>query len=100
MTEKRFKSILNDIGLRDEKTGKDYIYFNPEIVDLINNLVSENEQLKSENQELRNELKFDEKQYKAFIKVINEADDLIKSHLSNHYQRKWKNILEYYGVDV
>lgn len=46
---------------------------------LLNELTDENEQLK---------------------KVIDEADDLIKSHLTNHYIRKWKNICDYYGVDI
>ena len=63
-------------------------------------LKEENEQLKSVNQELRKELQFDAEQYKIFIEVINEADDLICSHLSKHYQRHWKNFCKNREIDV
>lgn len=66
--------------------------------DRLNELSDENEQLKSVNQELRNELKFDEKMYKTFKEIIDEADDLITSHLSKHYQRQWKNFCKHRGV--
>ena len=68
------------------------------IVELLNELFEENEQLKDENKELKEkiqllqiELNADAKQYKIFIDIIDEADDLICSHLSKHYQRKWRN---------
>ena len=76
MTEKRFKSILNDIGLRDEKTGKDYIYFNPEIVDLINNITSENEQLKQQINYLQSQL-FDIR-YDTRKRTLDEVKEEIK----------------------
>ena len=34
----RFESICNNIGLRDNNTGKKYIYFNDEFVEFINKL--------------------------------------------------------------
>ena len=61
-------------------------------------LLKEHEKLTSVNQELRNELKFDEKMYKTFKEIIDEADDLITSHLSKHYQRQWKNFCKHRGV--
>ena len=61
-------------------------------------LEKEHEKLTSVNQELRNELKFDEKMYKTFKEIIDEADDLITSHLSKHYQRQWKNFCKHRGV--
>lgn len=63
-------------------------------------LLKEHEKLTSVNQELRNELKFDEIIYKDFKEIIDEADDLITSHLSKHYQRKWKNFCKSKGMDV
>lgn len=61
------------------------------------NKLNENEQLKDENKQLtekiqllQGELNADAKQYKIFIDIIDEADDLIMSHLSKHYQRKWR----------
>ena len=67
-------------------------------LDLVNKLWKENEKLKSVEQELRNELKFDEEMYKTFKEIIDEADDLITSHLSKHYQRQWKNFCKHRGV--
>lgn len=61
-------------------------------------LLKEHEKLTSVNQELRNELKFDEEMYKTFKEIIDEADDLITSHLSKHYQRQWKNFCKHRGV--
>lgn len=62
-------------------------------------LKEENKKLKSVNQELRDELRFDEKMYKTFKEIIDEADDLIMSHLSTHYQRLWKNFCRRRGVN-
>ena len=106
MTEKRFilKSDYDWWGVVDT-TGKikgeyNECFSTDAVVDLLNTLHEKNEQLNSLNQSLRSELKFDEKMYKTFKEVIDEADDLIKSHLSKHYQRKWKNFCESRGIDI
>ena len=75
-------------------------YWSDKATKKIKELEKENEQLNSLNQSLRSELKFDEKMYKTFKEVIDEADDLIKSHLSKHYQRKWKNFCESREIDI
>lgn len=36
MPENRFESIYNEIGLKDNQTGKEYVYFNKEVIDLLN----------------------------------------------------------------
>ena len=64
---------------------------------IVNKLYEENQSQKDLIENLQNELNFDAKQYKVFIDIINEADDLIKSHLSKHYQRKWKTICQKKG---
>lgn len=99
MIEKRF-TTNNGVFYTDTETGWEFKCYG-EVVALMNDLATkcsqlknENEQLKSLNQELRNELQFDEKVYKTFNEIISEADDLITSHLSKHYQRQWKNFCE------
>lgn len=57
----------------------------------IKKLKGENKELKEKIQLLQSELNADAKQYKIFIDIIDEADDLIMSHLSKHYQRKWRS---------
>ena len=32
--------------------------------------------------------------------IIDEADDLIKSHLSSHYNRKWENYCKNKGFNL
>ena len=99
MTEKRFVPIFDGFDKRvvGAKDNGRIISF-MDMFEVLNELSEENEQLKSINQELRNELKFDEKMYKTFKEIIDEADDLISSHLSKHYQRKWKNFCKHRGV--
>lgn len=57
MTEKRFKAILNDIGLRDEVTGEDYVYFNPSVVALLNGMDNDLLNCRAENTKLKLVLK-------------------------------------------
>lgn len=86
--------------LKNGKPLYHWINDDEKIIDEFNNLIRKNEQLKSLNQELKNELESDAKQYKVFLEVIDEADDLIKSHLSKHYQRKWKNFCKSKEIEV
>ena len=72
----------------------DLTLWKEEVVQELNNLDKENKKLRSVNQELRNELKISETDYKAFNEVIKYADDLIYGNLSEHYQRKWKKVKE------
>ena len=73
--------------------------YGEEMADKINELLydenlqwkEENKKLKEKIQLLQGELNADAKQYKIFIDIIDEADDLICSHLSKHYQRKWRS---------
>ena len=100
MTEKRFE--INNLVKKGNMSFWDnenkLILNASHTLDLLNKLTDENEQLTSVNQELRNELKFDEEMYKTFKEIIDEADDLITSHLSKHYQRQWKNFCKHRGV--
>ena len=66
------------------------LYNISDVVDLLNELNDENKELKEKIQLLQIELNADAKQYKIFIDIIDEANDLICSHLSKHYQRKWR----------
>ena len=97
MTVKRFKSILNDIGLRDEITGKDYIYFNPEIVDLVNNLSSENEQLNKQLSEQGSQLDFlkDENRH---MRDVLEDNKQLKNEL-NFWKKQAKHCPMKKGVE-
>lgn len=93
---------VGDDGVVTSVNEEELVYVDKNELDqLIENyqqLEKENKQLKSLNQELRNELNFDEKTYKTFKEIIDEADDLITSHLSKHYQRQWKNFCKHRGV--
>ena len=94
-------NLINGSSDENEQLKSDLDYFkakNGSLETGMFNLERENKKLKSVNQELRNELKFDEKMYKTFKEIIDEADDLITSHLSKHYQRKWKNFCKHRGV--
>lgn len=100
---KRFTYVKNNSitqyqALPIQEIGKGKAFHCQGIVDKLNKLSDENEKLTSVNQELRNELKFDEKMYTTFKEIIDEADDLITSHLSKHYQRQWKNFCKHRGV--
>jgi len=105
MTEKRY--IINNNG-EIENTSNHMTWDSfTEVLTILNGqsrhlteLSEENKKLKSVNQELRKELQLDAQQYKIFIEVINEADDLICSHLSKHYQRQWKNFCKNREIDV
>lgn len=103
MTEKRFTSQRTDDYnfsdiLDDGKwIGICHVDCEDDFVDKLNELADENLQWKEENKKLKEkiqllqgELNADAKQYKIFIDIIDEADDLICSHLSKHYQRKWR----------
>lgn len=103
MTE---KWIIENGEVVDTSTGMTFDSFT-ELLTVLNGqsrhlteLSEENKKLKSVNQELRKELQLDAQQYKIFIEVINEADDLICSHLSKHYQRQWKNFCKTREIDV
>lgn len=37
---------------------------------------------------------------RKLIQIIDEADDLIKSHLSSHYNRKWENYCKNNGLNL
>lgn len=93
---------------------RDYnIPFN-KLCNTFEDVLEENEQLKQEIKELQGKasgwkitaseemMKQSElmKENGQLKKVIDEADDLIKSHLTNHYKTRWKHICEYYGVDI
>ena len=106
MTEKRYyahKHLINEDKVHDKICHR--LMNITETVEHMNMyyqkytaLKKENEQLKSLNNELRNELKISEKDYKVFNEVINYADELITKHLSEHYQRKWRKFCEIKGV--
>ena len=71
MTDKRFKlSMMSQYGSYSGVSDEDKEYTSDEIVDLLNQLYGENEQLKQ---------------------LLDYADDLIHSHLSEHYIRQWRN---------
>ena len=86
MTEKRYSKMMNHYGTsRTYCTG---IYDNQNNRELENSsqVIYELNALHEENQALK--------------KAVDEADDLIKSHLSTHYNRKWENYCKNIGVDL
>lgn len=98
-----FESLLNEVlnvcaelnknweqTLRFEDYNKELTQRSIKYEDTIDELKHENNELKEKIQLLQGELNADAKQYKIFIDIIDEADDLICSHLSKHYQRKWR----------
>lgn len=72
MTEKRFIAIDDgfDFIVRDIVTGDDLIDADG-VADVLNDYEKENEQLKQ---------------------LLDYADDLIQSHLSEHFIRQWRNL--------
>lgn len=105
MTDKRFNYVAFD-GFEDNGE-----YITPyEVVKLLNEQHETIQRLEKEKLDLsiynqENEIsalkeinKF-KKENEQLKKAIDEADDLIKSHLSAHYNQKWENICEYLGVD-
>lgn len=85
MTEKRFVPIgveQIDGFVQDHYDDKDLFSIGA-VCNLLNQLYDENEQLKSINQELRNELKYDEKIYKELKKIDDILDEInSKDYLS------------------
>ena len=96
MNEKRFTCEVTDTDLCHIETITDNFEMNTfddveTVTELLNKFSEENKELKEKIQLLQSELNADAKQYKIFIDIIDEADDLIMSHLSKHYQRKWRS---------
>lgn len=66
----------------------------------INQLHEENKKQSDLIENLRIELNLTTKDYNIFKEIIDEADDLICSHLSRYYQNKWRNFCQNRGVDL
>lgn len=80
MTEKRFTNIeILDNVLYIRVDGETRIISENKLEEVLNALHEENQRLKQ---------------------AIDMADDLIKSHLSRHYNRKWENYCSNIGVDL
>ena len=81
MTAKRFIQVID--GVKDTRTGR--VLTHPleitlklnEINDLYDYVFNRNEDLEKENEQLK--------------QLLDYADDLIQSHLSEHFIRQWRN---------
>ena len=53
-----------------------------------------------ERRKASNHIKKLEKEIEVLKECLDEADDLIKSHLSSHYNRKWENYCKNKGLNL
>ena len=89
---KRFRlrepTIDDTIGCSEISDNGEWITYG-EIVELLNEFV----RIEEENKELK-------KENKKLIQIIDAADDLIKSHLSSHYNRNWECYCKNNGLNL
>ena len=109
MTEKRYfkrmweeeyyifdSNTISESDFEEKLEYQDYKAFEDsmmgdEVVNRLNELHEENQALKSSNLEYEDALARLEEQNEELKQLLDYADDLIQSHLSEHHIRQWRN---------